>query len=177
MDKPYRLPDPQKEPQSFLVIVYKTLKRIPFNDREWDRLYFPRCMKRTGQLLEILQNDLTLATQCMRELKDRFESDGISWTIETIIQYSFEWRSEHQRRNDRDCLRDLVSAYADKNIKEIIQPVELQAPQVREPDPQISEEERKQAVNVFGEAKKKLKQAAQRMGIGGPNGDTGNAKG
>lgn len=110
-DKPYRLPDPKVNPDSFLVILYKTCKKVPFNDRAWDKHYFARCMKRTQELLETFNGDVVLAAQCMQELKDRFIADGTHWTIETIVQYSFEWRSEHSKVNDRDCLRDLVGAY------------------------------------------------------------------
>src|SRR5436853_6658856 len=110
-DKAYRLPDPDKNPESFLVILYKTFKRVKYDDRSWDKIYFARCMKKTKELLEILEGDVRKATQCLRDLKDRFEGDGLSWTIETVIQYSFEWRAEHDHRSDRECVRELIKAY------------------------------------------------------------------
>jgi hypothetical protein len=127
--KPYRLPDPQKQPDSFLVILYKTLKSIPYDDRAWDKLYFARGMKRTGELLEVFKGNVQLAAECMKGLKERFEGDGLSWTIETVIQYSFEWRSQNTAVNDRDCLRSLVGAYKSQGVQMLaIEPPPLLAP-------------------------------------------------
>lgn len=170
-EKPYRLPNPEKEPAAFLVIVYKALKSIEPMDREWDKIYFARCMKRTNQLLACLRQDVRMAAQCMQDLKARFEADETKWTIETVVQYSFEWRSEHEKRSDRDCLRDLVNAYNDNSIKEIIQaPPERPMLPSRVPDPVISEADRKEAIRVFEEAKKKLKESTKEIPRGVANG-------
>jgi hypothetical protein len=155
-DKPYRLPDPEKQPESFLVILYKTLKRIEYNDRAWDRIYFPRCMKRTKELLEIMQGNVHLAAQCLKELKDRFEGDGLSWTIETIIQYSFEWRSEHNHVSERDCLRGLVKAYADLADLSWLKTPEQITPALRSPDPAISPSEQEEAAQFFRSERESL---------------------
>lgn len=115
-EKPYRLPDPEKNPDAFLVLVYKTLKAVPFDDRGWDKIYFARCMKRAQALLENLGQDVQAAARCMSDLKDKFDADGLSWTIETIVQYSFEWRSEQMRLDPKDCVRGLASAYKNSKI-------------------------------------------------------------
>ena len=163
VDKPYRLPDPEKEPAAFLVILYKTLKRIEFDDRAWDKVYFARCMKRSQQLLEALRGDVAAAARCMQDLKNKFEGDGLSWTIETIIQYSFEWRSDHNNVSDRDCLSDLAKAYSGKAINAVLKPPVQLAPPVREPDPVISEEERQEAIEFLEKTKKKLRDEAKRI--------------
>ena len=153
MDKPYRLPDPEKQPESFLVILYKTLKKVEFNDRAWDRHYFARCMKRTQELLEVLRGDVRMAAQCMQDLKERFEADGTHWTIETIVQYSFEWKSEHERRSDRDCLRELVKAYKTVPVTQYLKaPEQDRVPIVKEPDPEMSDEERAEGAQVMAAA-------------------------
>lgn len=103
--KPYRVPDPRDNPGAFLVLLYKTMIKIEFDDRAWDKIYFARCMKRAMQLLETFEGDVQSAAKCMQELKERFESEGLSWTIETIIQYSFDWRADHQKKTDRGCLQ------------------------------------------------------------------------
>lgn len=108
MLKPYPLPDPRKRPDSFLTILYKTLKRIEYDDRAWDKEYFARCNKRTAQLLENLGGDVQAAAKCMQDLKEQFEGDGISWTIETICQYSFEWKASQEKKTDRDTLRRFI---------------------------------------------------------------------
>lgn len=129
-EKPYRLPDPEKQPDSFLVILYKTCKKIPFNDRAWDKIYFARCMKRAQELLETFNGDVRMAAQCMQELKDRFEADDTRWSIETVIAYSFEWRSDHMNVSDRDCLRQLIGAYKEAGIEATGM---LKAPERRKP--------------------------------------------
>lgn len=159
MDKPYRLPNPEKEPEAFLVILYKTLKKIEFNNREWDKIYFARCMKRTKQLLECLKGDVRKAAQCMKDLKERFEGDGLSWTIETVIQYCFEWRSEFDKVNDRDCLRSLAQAYQGTGVENLLKPGGAPdmpiVPRIAEPE--VSEEDRKFALEKLAEAKAILK--------------------
>lgn len=120
MDKPYKLPDPEKQPDSFIVILYKTLKKVPYNDRQWDKHFFPRVIKRAQELLEIFNGDVRAAAACMQGLKARFEDQDTKWTIETVISYAFEWRSENGNVSDRDCLRDLIGAYSQSNLTGLI---------------------------------------------------------
>lgn len=113
MSKAYSLPDPRLRPDSFLTIVYKTLKCIEFDDRAWDKMYFARCNKRTAALLENLEGDVQMACRCLQELKDQFEGENLSWTIETILQYSFEWKAQNQRKTDKECLKRLLGSYSE----------------------------------------------------------------
>ena len=64
-----------------------------------------------------------VAVRCMQELKDRFEADGLSWTIETILQYSFEWKSENMRKTDRECVKRLLGAFVkEENLGDLKRP-------------------------------------------------------
>lgn len=112
-EKPYPLPDPRVRPDSFLTLIYKTMKCIEFDDRAWDKEYFARCNKRTAQLLENLGGDVQAAAKCMKDLKEQFEADDTKWTIETICQYSFEWKAAQQKISDRDCMKRLVGTYGE----------------------------------------------------------------
>jgi hypothetical protein len=88
-------------------------------------------------LLEVFKGDVMQAAECMKGLKERFEGDGLSWTIETIIQYSFEWRSQNSAVNDRDCLRSLVGAYKDQGMEPLAikaPPLLQVAPECQHPD-------------------------------------------
>lgn len=123
--KPYPVPDPRVRPDSFLTILYKTMKCIEFDDRAWDKIYFARSNKRMMQLLETFEGDIQMAAHCMQQLKDRFEGDNLSWTIETILQYSFEWKAEHQRKTDRECMKRLVGAFAESQGLVRMDPGEL----------------------------------------------------
>lgn len=112
--KAYPLPDPRIRPDSFLTIVYKTMKCIEFDDRAWDKIYFARCNKRMTQLLETFDGDVQVAVRCMQELKDRFENEmAVDWTIETVLKYSFEWKAEHARKTDRECMKRLLGSYGE----------------------------------------------------------------
>lgn len=159
-EKPYRLPDPEKAPEAFLVLLYKTLKRIEYNDRGWDKIYFARCMKRTKQLLENVGNDVQKAARCLQDLKERFEADGLSWTIETVVQYCFEWRAEHERRSDEDCVRSLTAAYAGLGSN-VLKPEPKKIALAPAPDKELSDTDRQEALQIIGEAKKKLREGAR----------------
>lgn len=111
-EKSYPLPDPRIRPDSFLTLLYKTMKGVEFDDRVWDREYFARCNKRTATLLENLGGDVQAAAKCMQDLKEKFEGDDINWTIETLVAYSFEWKATHQHRSDRDCLLRFLGEFA-----------------------------------------------------------------
>jgi hypothetical protein len=164
-NKPYRLPDPDKNPEAFLVLLYKTLKKVEYNNREWDKLYFARCMKRTKQLLECLNNDVRKASQCLQDLKDKFEGEGLSWTIETVIQYCFEWKSDFDKVNDRDMLRGLAAAYTGTGVVNIIKQPEkdrYQAPALLH-EPEMSDEERLGAMEKAKECREILKKGAKEI--------------
>lgn len=163
-NKPYRLPDPDKNPEAFLVLVYKTLKRIEYNNREWDKIYFARCMKRTKQLLECLNNDVRKASRCLQDLKDRFEGDGLSWTIETVIQYCFEWKSEFEKVSERETVRGLAQAYQGSGVENLLKTPardKFTVPQIVEPE--LSEEERKGALESIQECKEMLRGGAKEI--------------
>jgi hypothetical protein len=137
--KPYPLPDPRTRPDSFLTILYKTMKCIEFDDRAWDKIYFARSNKRMMQLLETFEGDVQTAAKCMQELKDKFESDGLSWTIETILQYSFEWKAEHARKTDRECMKRLFGTYGDSMGLQKIEPGDVLKKLLALPEPPAKE--------------------------------------
>lgn len=110
----YKLPDPRKRPADFLVILYKVLKKIEYDDRVWDKTYFARCTKRTKELLEVMDGDVQAAAKCLQDLKERFEADDMRWTIETVIGYSFEWKTEHQKKSERDLMKRFLGDFAKK---------------------------------------------------------------
>jgi hypothetical protein len=114
-EKLYKLPDPQKEPAAFLVLLYKTLKRVQFDDRTWDKLFFGRCMKRMTELLEIMHGNAGAAGLCVKELAEKFNDAGLDYTLETVIAHSYEWRAERGKTTDRECLKALLGAYVSEN--------------------------------------------------------------
>ena len=49
----YEIPEPSKDPVSALVIYYKVMRGFEFDDRAWDKIHFPRCMRAAKELLSI----------------------------------------------------------------------------------------------------------------------------
>src|SRR5690349_13247912 len=84
------LPDPEKRPDICLVLAYKTLKGVPWNDENWNRIHFGRCLKSAKRLLEVC-GSLRAADTCVVEISARFEKHGLSWTLETILKHAHEW--------------------------------------------------------------------------------------
>lgn len=96
--KMYRMPDPRKQPAAALVHEYKSLCHVRFDNREWDREQFPRCMRRAKWLLIHLGGDYALARQCLCGLAGRFEAAGLFWTLETVCAFSPEWLAAHDKQ-------------------------------------------------------------------------------
>lgn len=90
MNKDYELPDPKKEPQKCLVLTYKTLKGIQYDNRAWDRMNFGRCMVSASILMGLCRS-LVLAEQCLSEMGDSYDSDDITWTLETVARNAHDW--------------------------------------------------------------------------------------
>ena len=102
MEKPYRVPNPLKMPAAALVHDYKLLCYVRYNDRPWDRQYYPRCMRAATRLLKKTRGDFGLAQECLRGLAGRFRAAGLSWTMGTVVSFSIEWlahreKAEHKR--------------------------------------------------------------------------------
>lgn len=175
--KPYPLPDPQKQPDAFLVLLYKTLKRVEFNDRAWDKIFFPRCMKRIQELVAILDDDHKAAALCLKELAEKYNDACLDWTVETIISHSFEWKAEKFQKSERECFQRLIGAYAGGDPKGLTKldpmgiiaavagnQIKMLAPApMKEPESmqELSDEDRAEAARVFAEAKAKLKEASE----------------
>lgn len=93
---PYPIPDPKTEPQKCLVLSYKSRKGIAYNNRDWDKGNFGRCMAAAGTLLALCR-DLSSAETCLNDLAVEYESKSLSWTLETVARNASEWLQKNGR--------------------------------------------------------------------------------
>lgn len=95
---PYQIPDKIKDPSGNLVIAYKLFKKIPKDDRSWDKTHFARAKKTTKTLLEVCGAHSS-AVDCIAEISAGFEKKGLDWTIETILKHAHDWKRKRGLRN------------------------------------------------------------------------------
>lgn len=94
--RPYPMPDPKAEPQKCLVLSYKSRKGIPYDNRDWDKGNFGRCMAAAATLLGLCR-DLGSAESCLNDLATEYESKSLSWTLETVARNAPDWLQKNGR--------------------------------------------------------------------------------
>jgi hypothetical protein len=94
----YKIPEPKENPAGALVMFYKITKGVEYDDRIWDRKNFGRCMASATDLLEICKT-YEEAKKCLEELAEKFIKTDLSWTLETIVKHSFDWK---QKKGDKN---------------------------------------------------------------------------
>jgi len=114
----YELPDPKLNPLGALVISYKTLKGIQFDDKTWDAVNWGRCSKSAKLLLNVCQG-FDQAEKCLSSLASQFESANLYWTFETILKHSHEWIQKNgENSNGANARSRLFSEIANRRAKE-----------------------------------------------------------
>lgn len=108
--KPYSIPEPTENPAAALVIFYKVTKGIEYDNRVWDKIHFPRCMKAAKDILMALESFET-SKRCIEELSDRFNSNSLSWSLETIVKHAFDWKLE---QGDKSNVKQTKSRFLNK---------------------------------------------------------------
>lgn len=97
----YKLPNPETNPVDCLVLSYKTLKGIQYDDRDWDKVHWGRCKKAAKLLIELCK-DLRSADKCLMEISEKFEAQSLSWTLETVLRHVHEWQTLNQKKEDKN---------------------------------------------------------------------------
>lgn len=118
----YQIPEPQEQPAKALVIAYKIEKKVPYDSREWDNLNFKRCMPAAQSVL-IACGTFESAYACIRDIGDRFNSQEINWTLETIARHAHEWKAKNggnknEHTNRQRFLSDLARQRATRKAVE-----------------------------------------------------------
>lgn len=83
-----------------IVVAYKLLKGFKFDDRQWDKIHFARCMKSVNKIVEIFDNNWEKIRACLKELSAEFEKAGLNWTLETIVNHSLEWKMKQEKKEN-----------------------------------------------------------------------------
>ena len=96
----YLIPEPTKQPIQSLVIFYKVLKGIEYDDRLWDKTHFARNMSAAQDLIEICTSYNT-AKKCIEMLSTQYDAKDLSWTLETIVKNSHEWLNKGKRNDNK----------------------------------------------------------------------------
>lgn len=91
--KPYIIAEPTENPIAALVILYKVTKGVDYDNRVWDKIHFGRATRSAKEILMILGSFET-SKKCLEELAEKFESNDLSWTLETIVKHAFDWKLE-----------------------------------------------------------------------------------
>lgn len=79
-------------PIQAIVAAYKLKRGVSLEDRTWDRVYFPRCAKSAQALLRVFDSEQEKAIRCVVSVGDHFESQGLDWTIETVVKRAFDYK-------------------------------------------------------------------------------------
>lgn len=107
----YKLPDPEKEAFKCLVLSYKTRKGVPYDLRSWDNQHFARCTKSAKALLEIC-GSLRDADACLMEVSQKFIDSDLTWTLETIVKHSHDWKAKRGKTSGDAHRQRLFSEFA-----------------------------------------------------------------
>jgi len=88
LTKPYKAP---LQPHQRLVVGFKMLMGVDLEDREWDKIYFPRFSRSAKDMVNLFRGDWEAAYGCSRDLVKGFEAKGLSWTPETLMKHAGQW--------------------------------------------------------------------------------------
>lgn len=107
----YEIPNPKEEPIKAIVLYFKVLSGTEFDDRSWDKVHFGRCMRGAKLLLEVC-GTFEIAKRCLEDLSEKFGELGISWTLETVVKHSHEWKQRRGKNNDKQIRARFFDALA-----------------------------------------------------------------
>lgn len=99
----YKIPEPEENPLDSLVIYYKVLKGVEYDDRVWDRINFGRCKKSAKELLAACKT-FDISKRCLDQISEKFADKELTWTFETIVKHCHDWliRRKGDRKNDAE---------------------------------------------------------------------------
>jgi len=76
-----------------IVLGFKLKMGNPKEDREWDKVYFPRFSKPARELLALFRGDVGHCLDCIEKIVDKLERDKLTWTPETIVKHAANWQN------------------------------------------------------------------------------------
>lgn len=111
INKPYRIPNPKTDPIKAIVVYYKVLKGIEFDNRDWDEENFLRHIPPAKKLLKNCKS-FELAKKCLEEFSEMFSSLGRYWSLDAVVKHSFDWMIKRGGVNDKQVRTRFFDAVA-----------------------------------------------------------------
>lgn len=84
-----------------IVSVYKMVSGYDKDDKLWDRLNYSRCSKMARNLLNFFGN-WENAADCVQEIYEKFTSDGLTVTMETIQKHAADWKRDYCEKEGKN---------------------------------------------------------------------------
>jgi len=96
---------PEPEPKAYVldtplqkvVCGYKMIQGFAKEDKIWDKAHYARCVKPAKILLEFFEGDYIKAVDCIEDLSNELKAKGLSWTLETIVKHSANYKLQKER--------------------------------------------------------------------------------
>ena len=96
---------PDQEPKAYLIDTplkkvvcgFKIVSGFAKDDRAWDKAHFRRASKSAKELLDFFDGDPIKAVDCIEDLANELKGKGLSWTLETIVKHSANYKIQKQK--------------------------------------------------------------------------------
>lgn len=75
-----------------VICAYKNFIGVEPWDRDWDKAEFTRCSKPAKKILDDFNGDLQTAIRCVKECRDWFENENLSWRLESVAKNTMNWK-------------------------------------------------------------------------------------
>lgn len=76
-----------------VVTVFKMVTGYDKDDKDWDKLFYPRYVKPAKQLIQFL-GSWEWSADCIQDIYEKFSDQGFMVTMETIIKHSADWKKD-----------------------------------------------------------------------------------
>lgn len=81
----------RKKQIEMIINAWKISRGIDLTDKAWDKQYYPRYAKSSGELLDFM-GSVGDAIDCMEYLMKGFKKNGLSFTMETIVKRAEDYK-------------------------------------------------------------------------------------
>lgn len=95
------IPDPKTEPARALVVWFKVLKGIPWDDVRWDNDWMPRVLPQAKELLDRCDGKYEYAYGCLDHYGRKW-SKLDNWGFDGIIKRALEWTAAQRKKESPD---------------------------------------------------------------------------
>jgi len=101
-----------------VVNHYKVKTGYKKEDKAWDKAHFPRCSKSAKTLIDFCGSP-TLAIACIDSVVSDMDKKKLTWTLETIVKHSADWKRDYQKNNETELKRQIDLKKAEEFAREM----------------------------------------------------------